>query len=65
LLDTMGNLFYMQATRVGRLDVAAIVCSMYPAGTILLAAIVLREWPTVRQFLGIALALAAVALLSA
>jgi drug/metabolite transporter (DMT)-like permease len=38
---------------------------MYPAGTILLAAIVLHEWPTVRQFLGIALALAAVALLSA
>jgi drug/metabolite transporter (DMT)-like permease len=65
LLDTAGNLFYIQATRVGRLDVAAIVCSMYPAGTILLSAIVLREWPTVRQFSGIALALAAVALLSA
>jgi drug/metabolite transporter (DMT)-like permease len=64
-LDTVGNLFYIQATRVGRLDVAAIVCSMYPAGTILLAAIVLREWPTARQFAGIALALAAVGLLSA
>jgi drug/metabolite transporter (DMT)-like permease len=38
---------------------------MYPAGTILLAAIVLREWPTARQFAGIALALAAVGLLSA
>jgi drug/metabolite transporter (DMT)-like permease len=63
-LDTVGNLFYIQATRVGRLDVAAIVCSMYPAGTILLAAIVLHEWPTARQFTGIALALAAVALLS-
>jgi drug/metabolite transporter (DMT)-like permease len=64
VLDTAGNLFYIQATRVGRLDIAAIVCSMYPAGTILLAAIVLREWPTRRQFAGIALALAAVALLS-
>lgn len=63
-LDTLGNLFYIQATRVGRLDVAAIVGSMYPAGTILLAAVVLREWPTVRQFMGIALALAAVGLLS-
>jgi len=63
-LDTAGNLFYIQATRVGRLDIAAIVCSMYPAGTILLAAIVLREWPTPRQFAGTALALAAVALLS-
>lgn len=63
-LDTVGNLFYIQASRVGRLDVAALVCSLYPAGTILLAALVLREWPTRRQFAGIALALAAVALLS-
>jgi drug/metabolite transporter (DMT)-like permease len=63
-LDTIGNLFYLRATQVGRLDVAALVCSLYPAGTILLAALVLREWPSRRQFAGIALALAAVALLS-
>jgi drug/metabolite transporter (DMT)-like permease len=63
-LDTLGNLFYIQTTRFGRLDVAAMVCSLYPAGTILLAALVLREWPTRRQFAGIALALAAVGLLS-
>jgi len=64
-LDTVGNLFYIQATRYGRLDVAALVCSLYPGGTILLAAFVLREWPTRRQIAGMALALAAVALLSA
>jgi drug/metabolite transporter (DMT)-like permease len=63
-LDTVGNLFYIQTTRLGRLDVAAMICSLYPAGTILLAALVLREWPTRRQFAGIALALGAVALLS-
>jgi len=63
-LDTIGNLFYLRATQVGRLDVSALVCSLYPAGTILLAALVLREWPTRRQLAGIALALAAVALLS-
>jgi drug/metabolite transporter (DMT)-like permease len=63
-LDTIGNLFYLQATRFGRLDVAALVCSLYPAGTILLSAFVLRERPTRRQTAGIALALAAVALLS-
>jgi drug/metabolite transporter (DMT)-like permease len=63
-LDTVGNLFYIQTTRLGRLDVAAMVCSLYPAGTILLAALVLREWPSRRQFAGIILALAAVALLS-
>jgi drug/metabolite transporter (DMT)-like permease len=63
-LDTIGNLFYLRATQIGRLDVAALVCSLYPAGTILLAALVLREWPSRRQFAGIALALAAVVLLS-
>ena len=64
MLDTLGNLFYIQATRFGRLDVAAVVCSLYPGGTILLAAIVLRERPARRQIAGIAVALAAVALLS-
>jgi drug/metabolite transporter (DMT)-like permease len=64
-LDTIGNLFYMQASQIGRLDVAAVICSMYPAGTILLAGIVLRERPTAKQLAGMGLALAAVALLSA
>ena len=63
-LDTIGNLFYLDATRFGRLDVSALVCSLYPAGTILLAALVLGERPTRRQVTGMALALAAVALLS-
>lgn len=63
-LDTAGNLFYMLAARAGRLDVAALVASLYPAVTILLAALVLREHPTSRQVAGMALALAAVLLLS-
>ena len=63
-LDTIGNLFYMQASQMGRLDVAAVICSMYPAGTILLAGFILRERPTKRQMAGMGLALAAVALLS-
>ena len=62
--DTLGTLFYIQTTRWGRLDVAALVCSLYPAGTILLAAFFLREWPTRRQITGMALALTAVAMLS-
>jgi drug/metabolite transporter (DMT)-like permease len=64
-LDTIGNLFYMLASQMGRLDVAAVICSMYPAGTIVLAGVVLRERPTTRQVAGMGLALAAVALLSA
>ncbi len=63
-LDTIGNLFYMMASQLGRLDVAAVICSLYPAGTILLAGILLRERPTKRQVVGMGLALAAVALLS-
>jgi drug/metabolite transporter (DMT)-like permease len=62
--DTIGNLFYMLAARFGRLDVAAVICSLYPAGTILLAAVILHERPTRRQLTGMAVALAAVALLS-
>lgn len=65
VLDTAGNFFYLAAAQVGRLDVAALVASMYPAGTILLAAVVLRERPTRRQLAGMGLALGAVLLLSA
>lgn len=64
MLDTIGNLFYIRAAQLGRLDVAAVICSLYPAGTILLAALVLRERPSRRQLAGMAVALAAVALLS-
>lgn len=63
-LDTVGNLFYMLTAQLGRLDVAAVICSLYPAGTILLAALILHERPTRRQLSGMALALAAVGLLS-
>jgi drug/metabolite transporter (DMT)-like permease len=62
--DSIGNLFYMVAARFGRLDVAAVICSLYPAGTILLAAVILHERPTRRQLAGMGVALAAVALLS-
>ena len=65
MLDTVGNLFYIRTTQIGRLDVAAVVCSLYPAGTILLAALVLKELPTKRQLAGMAMALGSVALLSA
>ncbi len=64
MLDTIGNLFYIRASQLGRLDAAAVICSLYPAGTILLASLILREHPTRRQWAGMALALVAVALLS-
>jgi len=64
VLDTLGNLFYVLAAKAGRLDIAAMVSSLYPAATIVLAAILLRERPSRRQLAGIGLALAAVMILS-
>ncbi|WP_254064023.1 EamA family transporter [Granulicella sp. S190] len=64
LLDTSGNMLYIAATRAGRLDVAAVLASLYPATTILLAAWTLRERPTRRQGLGMAVAVAAVVMIT-
>jgi len=64
LLDTSGNLLFIAATRAGRLDVAAVLASLYPATTILLAALALKEAPTRRQSLGMGLAAAAVLLVT-
>ena len=64
LLDTSGNLLYIAATRAGRLDVAAVLASLYPASTILLAAWMLKERPTRRQGLGMAVAAAAVVMIT-
>ncbi len=64
LLDTSGNLLFVAATRAGRLDVAAVLASLYPASTILLAAWMLRERPTRRQGLGMAVAVAAVVMIT-
>jgi uncharacterized membrane protein len=64
LLDTSGNLLFVAATRAGRLDVAAVLASLYPASTILLAAWMLRERPTRRQGWGMAVAAAAVVMIT-
>jgi len=64
LLDTSGNLLFLAATRAGRLDVAAVLASLYPASTIVLAALALGEWPTQRQALGMAAAAAAVVMIA-
>jgi uncharacterized membrane protein len=64
LLDTSGNLLFVAATRAGRLDVAAVLASLYPATTILLAAFALGERPTRRQALGMVTAAMAVVLIA-
>lgn len=64
LLDTSGNLLFIAATRAGRLDVAAVLASLYPASTILLAAWMLHEKPTRRQGLGMLVAAAAILMIT-
>jgi drug/metabolite transporter (DMT)-like permease len=64
LFDTSGNFFFVAATRIGRLDVAAVLSSLYPASTILLAVWLLKERTSRRQALGMTAALVAVALIS-
>ncbi|MEO8870654.1 MAG: DMT family transporter [Granulicella sp.] len=64
LLDTSGNMMFIAATQAGRLDVAAVLASLYPASTILLAAYVLKERPTRRQGLGMLVAAAAVVMIT-
>jgi drug/metabolite transporter (DMT)-like permease len=65
IFDASGNTFYTIATRLGRLDVAAVLSSLYPASTILLAVVLLKERATRSQAAGMALALVAVVLISA
>jgi len=65
LLDTFGNVFFVLASKYGRLDVAAILSSLYPAVTVVLAWLFLKEQITRLQTVGMTAALIAVPLIAA
>lgn len=64
LLDAAGNVLYLLATRLTRIDVAAVVASMYPAVTVVLATAIWKEPVSRTQWTGVGLCVAAVALIS-
>ncbi|TDN92123.1 EamA family transporter [Microbacterium sp. BK668] len=64
VVDAAANLLMLFALRAGDLTIVSALTAMYPAGTILLAAIVLRERIAAVQWAGLALALTAGALLA-
>lgn len=61
-LDLAGNFFYILASQAGRLDVSAVLSSLFPGSTIILAWIILKERITRAQVIGIVLAFAAIVL---
>ncbi len=65
LTDAGGNAFLVLAAHAGRLDVAAVLSSLYPASTVLLAWLILRERVTRWQFVGLLSVLSAIVMITA
>ncbi len=64
LFDLVANSLMLAALRTGELGVTSVVVALYPVGTVILAATVLKERLSPVQWAGLGLALVAVALLA-
>jgi drug/metabolite transporter (DMT)-like permease len=63
-LDIAGNALFVLAAQAGRLDVAAVLSSLYPVMTVILAATILNERMSRTHLLGIAAAVIAIGLIA-
>ncbi len=64
ILDASGNAFYVLSGQAGRLDVSAVLGSLYPGSTVLLAGFFLHERLNRLQLAGILAALTAIVLMT-
>ena len=64
VFDVAGNLFFVLAASIGRLDIAAVLSSLYPAVTVLLARFILHESISRWQMVGLFITLVAVVLIA-
>ena len=64
ILDMLANIFFLLSSRSGLLIIASVITALYPAPTVLLHRIVLKERLGTLRILGLVLALSGIALIS-